>query len=396
MNEKSAPSTTGKALGRNVLLTGLKCAIGGAVLVYLYHRGSLQLEHCRLSPGGFPLLGFGLLLLLAGMLAAPLRHYLLLRALDVRITFPSVLRIGLVGNFFNNFLLGSVGGDIVRFAYVAQGGNSRSAAAASALVDRMIGLASIFFLAAFALAVNYRSLLDSRSLHGLAIAIVGISFGGAACTFLGLQATSGRFPGKAVAAAHLRKIPGGPKLLALVRALALYRKRPRELLAAFAISVAIQGLTVLSIFVFGNVSSLERPPSLSQVFLATPIAFLANTLPLPGGGLGAGEAAFEQALACCPTAMGNSALGGASLFLFWRCCTVLLGLIGLPIYLLSGFRLAQEKPHAVGEHRPHQAKVKQRKPRRYGSPCSRDDPGTARPPEAASVNFQPSHETVQP
>ena len=68
------------------------------------------------------------------------------------------------------------------------------------------------------------------------------------------------------------------------------------------------------------------------MLFAAPEAFLTSSLPLPGGGLGVGELAFDEVLRHCRVG-GLPVLGGAEIFLSWRLLSVILGLIGLPWYL---------------------------------------------------------------
>src|SRR2546423_15093132 len=51
---------------------------------------------------------------LVSALITMVRWYVLVRAQDLPFTLPRALRIGLIGFFFNAFLPGSVGGDIVK------------------------------------------------------------------------------------------------------------------------------------------------------------------------------------------------------------------------------------------------------------------------------------------
>jgi biopolymer transport protein ExbB len=69
--------------------------------------------------------------------------------------------------------------------------------------------------------------------------------------------------------------------------------------ACFALSIALQALGVVALWATGRMLARETPISLAHTFFAGPIAFVANTLPTPGGGLGVGEAVYEEALALC-------------------------------------------------------------------------------------------------
>jgi uncharacterized protein (TIRG00374 family) len=78
-----------------------------------------------------------------------LRWWLLLRTQSVFIGFWAAVRLHYLGLFYNNFMPGSVGGDLIRAWYVTKHSNQRFKAALSVFVDRVIGLLSTLFIAAF-------------------------------------------------------------------------------------------------------------------------------------------------------------------------------------------------------------------------------------------------------
>src|SRR5437879_643636 len=87
--------------------------------------------------GGEPINGGVLLIALAlyatSLLITLYRWHLLMRAQGLPTPWWTTLRIGLVGYFFNTFLPGSVGGDIVKAAAVARVQSRRAAAVATVL-----------------------------------------------------------------------------------------------------------------------------------------------------------------------------------------------------------------------------------------------------------------------
>jgi len=142
-------------------------------------------------------------------------------------------------------------------------------------------------------------------------------------------------PGRTLAEFLSHKVPLGAKVVHLIQTVQRYRRCLGPLSAALCISLVAQLLTTSSIFMFSKALPLDAPPRAAHVFFAAPIAFLANTLPVPGGGLGVGEAAFDQVLSHCRTPGGDPIVGGASVFLLWRVWTIVLGLIGLRLYLMN-------------------------------------------------------------
>src|SRR5262249_25697553 len=69
-----------------------------------------------------------------------LRWYFLVRAVDLPLSAVDAVRFGLVGFFYNTFLPGSVGGDIIKAAALAREQSRRTVAVATVLMDRVIAL----------------------------------------------------------------------------------------------------------------------------------------------------------------------------------------------------------------------------------------------------------------
>jgi uncharacterized protein (TIRG00374 family) len=78
-----------------------------------------------------------------------LRWWLLLRSQKISISFWTVVRLYLLGWFYNNFMPGSVGGDLLRAWYVTRHTEKKFEAVLSVFIDRVIGLLSTFVIAVF-------------------------------------------------------------------------------------------------------------------------------------------------------------------------------------------------------------------------------------------------------
>src|SRR5207253_1649802 len=76
------------------------------------------------------------------------RWYFLVRAQDLPFTLPSALRLGLIGFYFNAFLPGAVGGDIIKAAFIAREQSRRTVAITTVIMDRLIGLCGLVWLVA--------------------------------------------------------------------------------------------------------------------------------------------------------------------------------------------------------------------------------------------------------
>jgi glycosyltransferase 2 family protein len=132
----------------------LKYALGLALLAYVIVRNWAPagagpgLAEAFRRPVRLLAVLLAALFLAATALITFVRWYLLVRAQKVPITLGGAVRLGLVGDFFNSLLLSSVGGDLVKAVAVARTQRRRTAANATILLDRAIGLWGLVWLVA--------------------------------------------------------------------------------------------------------------------------------------------------------------------------------------------------------------------------------------------------------
>ncbi len=341
-----------------------------------------------------PSYGLAFLCILAVIGLVSIRHWLLLRALGLSLRLREVLKLGLIGAFFNTFLLGGVGGDVVKVAYLAHGTHELSRPAASVMMDRALSLLALFLLGcgAFLLdrsgagsADGVRELrlvtfgvLGTISLSVLASGIAlargraagvlawlvslsasvcivaqggvfsrpdALALGVAALVSLGSVAVVPSCqPGRTLEGFVRRQVPLGGQIMGLVQAVLAYQGALGTLALALALSLVVQAGTLSTLYFLTRTVS---PATLVDVLFAAPAALLANQLPVPGGGLGVGEVAFETTLRLCRTSAGDPVTGGAEAFVLFRLFLIAAGLLGLPIYLRGRVELEQ----ARGEYR---------------------------------------------
>ncbi|HSI84468.1 MAG: lysylphosphatidylglycerol synthase transmembrane domain-containing protein [Candidatus Methylacidiphilales bacterium] len=108
-------------------------------------------------------LGAAFLFVLPTILFTAWRWQVLARVQDIRLTLRQAIELGMVGQFFNSFLLGSSGGDVVKIYYATQAAPSRRAAAAlSVVIDRILGLLALLIIA-IVLAILHLEVLTSTN-----------------------------------------------------------------------------------------------------------------------------------------------------------------------------------------------------------------------------------------
>ncbi|MBA2225458.1 MAG: flippase-like domain-containing protein [Thermogemmata sp.] len=286
--------------------------------------------------------------LTAGALGLQLvRWYLLVRALELPFTLRDACRLGLVGVFFNTFLPGSIGGDLLKAYFIARENRERKTrAVATVLIDRALGLFGlVLFVAVLGTAawgLGEERLAGNAELQRV-IQVMAVCSGATVAGFILL----GYLPQRRVDrfARRLRWLPKiGGVLAEFWFAVWMYRQRPRTMAWGVVLSAASHVALVLAFHASSRVfpatgTAAEQPASLAEHLVIAPIGFIVQALPVSPGGVGVGEAAFAGLYQLS----GRSASRGVIARLSLRIVEWLLGAAGYLIYL----RMKKELPTAL-------------------------------------------------
>jgi hypothetical protein len=250
------------------------------------------------SPEGWPIvivpiqwsyLAASVVLCTACCLLTFVRWYLLVWAQEFPFRFRDAVRLGFIGQFYSYFAPGIVGGDIVKAFIVAQGQTSRRAVAvATVLLDRVLGLLSLFILGA--IMTLFATGLPEGSRANL---IVGLLWGGAlsGLTGIGVMLIPGVTRWRIVQS--VTRLPVVGKTLGeLIHGVGLYQSRPMVLVGSVLLGLVSHG-ALISGFYFGARSVAPWTPDLGQHFVFMPIAETFATLVLLPGSMGGLEGAAQ-------------------------------------------------------------------------------------------------------
>ena len=226
--------------------------------------------------------------LIAG-LAFPLqawRWWFLLRAQGLTLSLHWAHVVTWIGNFYNAFLLGGLGGDAVRAFYICRDAPAHQAAGlAATLVDRILGLVVLLSIAALTLLLKLEAVALHPELRFLLVLCAVLSLASAVAFVLLLRQPPG-WLARRLGAAHTATLTD-----ILLRA----RSSPSTLLAALASSYVIWLLDFLSVWLLAR--SLGLPLPFIEVSLAMSVAYAATVLPVSVGGHGIREGALLGMLA---------------------------------------------------------------------------------------------------
>jgi uncharacterized membrane protein YbhN (UPF0104 family) len=263
------------------------------------------------------------------------RWYILVRAVELPFRFLDTFRLGFIGLFFNSFMPGSVGGDVIKAAALAREQNRRAVAVATVIMDRAIALwALIWFVALLGCGFWLSGVLvgqgaeQCRTIVVLAWIVVGSSMS----VWMGLGLLPNwraeRFAGQ---------LEGLPKVGAAVaelwRAVWMYRCRPRAVFGVLMLSwvghVGFVFLFYCSVLTLWQPDSGQAIPTLAQHFLIVPIGLVIQAAPFFPGGAGIGELGFGLLYEWLGCSEASGVLGS----LVQRIINWTLGLLGGLMYL---------------------------------------------------------------
>jgi uncharacterized membrane protein YbhN (UPF0104 family) len=305
--------------------------------------GAPGLEQLLQGPIDYGWLAAAAVLVAVALSLQLFRWYVLVRALDLPFTVRNAFRLGMVGVFYNTFLPGSVGGDLLKAYFLAKEHPERKTrAVATVIADRALGLFGLILFCAVlgsaAWAGGDARIVANPDLQWL-IKVMAAIAGGSIAGFLLLgllpQRRVDRFAGR------LKWVPKiGKSLAELWYTVWMYRQRMRTVVLCVGLSaLAHFGL----VFAFHSASRVFPPdnPAAEQATLAehmvvAPIGFIVQALPLSPGGVGVGEAAFAGLYKLS----GRPESRGVIARLALRVVEWIIGLVGYLVYL----RMKKELP----------------------------------------------------
>jgi len=276
---------------KKIFLTILQVAVTMALLWWIFHdpeKRRQMLSALRQADPLWLLPGFACFGLV--LVCASIRWQLLMRVQGIVIPLFRVWQLVMIGMFYNLFLPGGTGGDIVKILYaVKEAPKSKSAVFLSVVVDRVTGMFALILISA-GVFLCYREILMALPLVRAFLLAVGIIFG-AFSALIALGLVIDRF--------HLAKrlpqgMPGHAAILDIARAFSIYARDWKAILGAILLSMP------LNIFIFGaaifSAFAFKGNPGASAMTSVIPIVNTISSLPISLAGIGVREKLFATML----------------------------------------------------------------------------------------------------
>jgi uncharacterized protein (TIRG00374 family) len=307
----------------------LQSLVSLALLAWIFsgdNFGKQALEVLASAHFGWLVVGF----LIAGIgnLLGVVRWAVFLRVLKISLPAWEVLRLSFVGLFFNNFMVGAVGGDAVKVVWLVAKGHNKHQALLSVLMDRMSGLGALIVCSLTFMLLRFDWLMGSAIVAGLmkfvfgylavVVLLLGISF------VISARGVTDRLPAR---------LPGRKQIVEFTGAYIQFLSAWRQTLLASLISLVILLAYFATFYCSARAFDVNIP--ILDFFALMPAVDIISALPVSLGGFGVRDKLFDILLGeLCGVPMARAvlvSLGGAVLSLAW-------GLFGLA--LLPGYRQA--------------------------------------------------------
>lgn len=257
-----------------------------------------------------------------------LRWRWILGVQGLQLSFWRTASIFFVGLFFNAFMLGATGGDVIKAWYVAHETHHKKAeAVATVIVDRVIGLLVLFIIALIMMVAFYHRVFDDVKLRWFAIitlAVVILTVGGTALTFW--RGFADRFFGLR---AWLQKLPKYGTLRRMVEACRVYASHPVVLAKTALITVGVHVFSMLSIVCIGNGLGIQCANGIVDYYLYLPIINSVTAIPISISGFGVREGMYQVMF----SQVGVTASLAVALSLLGYLATLFWSLVGAVFYL---------------------------------------------------------------
>ncbi|HEX8325324.1 MAG TPA: lysylphosphatidylglycerol synthase transmembrane domain-containing protein [Tepidisphaeraceae bacterium] len=215
----------------------------------------------------------------------------LLGVLGIALTFGRAFVLNMVGAFYNTFMPGSTGGDVLKAYYAARHApDHKTGAVMSVVVDRVLGLITLILLGGTMAGLQWARAADpndpvTRACRRVALGAVAILVMAAVGLLLlytpvvRRQITRVDRFAKSAAFGHLRKI---------MHVMHAYRQRPGLIAWAILITLPVHLTTIVSAMLAGQAFGL--PLSAGYYFIVVPVVVLAGAIPISPQGVGVMEA----------------------------------------------------------------------------------------------------------
>lgn len=262
------------------LMPVIKLTVAAALITWLVQSGKFDLESLKkINHPLIWLMGCGLFF--TTLMVNAKRWQWLLNIENVSVGYLELLKLSLIGIFFNFVMPGGVGGDVIKAGYLIKAKPEKKWFIGwSVFVDRFLGMLALLVYSGIAGVLFYKELKGEiqYTIYSLSILILfGFVVGVGILIFIPKGALE-------------KLLLSHPLLKKTIHPLYFFLKRPKKMILPFLISFLGQGSMIVLSYMLARFLGLDIPVWI--FLLLFPFGFLATVVPISPAGLGVGQAAF--------------------------------------------------------------------------------------------------------
>jgi uncharacterized protein (TIRG00374 family) len=253
---------------------------------WTYGPHELWAQLTLIEPGW---LALSVVLMAMTIVLGVVRWRMVLGVHGLNLPWSRAAEISLVAHFFNSFLLGSTGGDLMKAYYAArETHHKKTEAVMTVFADRLIGLWAMLLFAAIMMLANLDLLANHHRLRVLAVLVIAMTV---ACTILAFLAFRGGVSkGWEGARDWLRRLPRGERVERSLESCREFGRQPFFLTKTLSVSMALNAFCVLQLLALCRGLHINIPTL--ALFMIVPIIICISAVPITPAGLGVRENLF--------------------------------------------------------------------------------------------------------
>ncbi len=302
---------------KKILVTLIQLAVTVTLLIWVFHDPQQRAQMATaLRAADYRWVGGAIVAYLIVEIAAAVRWQILLRVQKIRLNLARLSGLFLIGMFYNQFLPGGTGGDIIKsYLLLKETAEHKAGALLAVVFDRLIGLVALVAITVTLVSLRFDLLSrtpETRNLLWLLLFVLGISISALIASFV----VSG------FNLFHLlpRKFPGRDKLIEIAAAYHLYARHWVATFFAFAASLVAHLATFTTFLCVAY--AFHAGVKLIDFFAVLPVERTLTALPISFAGVGLREQILQimlHNLCGVPVAVAKL-IGTMSFLVILVCC----------------------------------------------------------------------------
>jgi uncharacterized protein (TIRG00374 family) len=269
---------------KKILVTLIQLAVTVTLLIWVFHDPHQRAQMATaLRAADYRWVGGAIVAYLIVEIAAAVRWQILLRVQKIRLNLARLSGLFLIGMFYNQFLPGGTGGDIIKsYLLLKETAEHKAGALLAVVFDRLIGLVALVAITVTLVSLRFDLLSrtpETRNLLWLLLFVLGISISALIASFV----VSG------FNLFHLlpRKFPGRDKLIEIAAAYHLYARHWFATFLAFGASLVAHLATFTTFLCVAY--AFHAGVKLIDFFAVLPVERTLTALPISFAGVGLRE-----------------------------------------------------------------------------------------------------------